>query len=290
MSANEHSLESLQGELHGSDLLPPLFGHGLVCICEHVKHQETKLTCGFCTQHRRSREQLREQQQQAGEVNMTDQEAFVVRRFRETDSTETIKEQLYLLHAATGHGSTRSLVQSLQRRGARTFERSFCQERQKRKPHRVASLDPKMCVVSVDEGKWTHPVTNEEFVFLLCIDGEARETSNDVGCLVYAVFPGTLDSVFWAGAPGFAVRSLRSTSKPLEVIPGPGDLVYFWRKQVKNAGVGKNGTFLGPARILCAETRREPGGQCERKTPPQMQPRTTTTSITQRRAVRAPDN
>ena len=41
----------------------------------------------------------------------------------------------------------------------------------------------------------------------------------------------------------------------------PGDLVYFWRKQIKQPGIGKNGAFLGPARILCTETRREPDGQ-----------------------------
>ena len=41
----------------------------------------------------------------------------------------------------------------------------------------------------------------------------------------------------------------------------PGDLVYFLRKPIKQPGIGKNGAFLGPARILCTETRREPDGQ-----------------------------
>ena len=41
----------------------------------------------------------------------------------------------------------------------------------------------------------------------------------------------------------------------------PGDLVYFWRKQVKNRLAGKNGMFLGPARILAVETKREADGQ-----------------------------
>ena len=41
----------------------------------------------------------------------------------------------------------------------------------------------------------------------------------------------------------------------------PGDLVYFWRKQTgKGNPTGKNGMFLGPARILATETRRQPDG------------------------------
>lgn len=41
----------------------------------------------------------------------------------------------------------------------------------------------------------------------------------------------------------------------------PGDLVYFWRKQVKSGQGGKHGAFLGPARILCTETRQDSDGQ-----------------------------
>jgi len=41
----------------------------------------------------------------------------------------------------------------------------------------------------------------------------------------------------------------------------PGDLVYFWRKQVKSRLAGKNGMFLGPARILAVETKRDTSGQ-----------------------------
>ena len=38
----------------------------------------------------------------------------------------------------------------------------------------------------------------------------------------------------------------------------PGDLVYFWRKQVKAAG--KNGAYLGPARVLATETKKTASG------------------------------
>ena len=44
----------------------------------------------------------------------------------------------------------------------------------------------------------------------------------------------------------------------------PGELVYYWRTQDANKGRrqpgGKHGRFLGPARILATETRRDPDG------------------------------
>ena len=51
-------------------------------------------------------------------------------------------------------------------------------------------------------------------------------------------------------------------SRPQKMVDyRPGDLVYFWRKQVKNPGVGENGMFLGPARILAMETHKDEQGQ-----------------------------
>ena len=42
----------------------------------------------------------------------------------------------------------------------------------------------------------------------------------------------------------------------------PGDLVYYWRKQLPKSMMGnKNGGFLGPARILVTETRRTDQGE-----------------------------
>ena len=58
------------------------------------------------------------------------------------------------------------------------------------------------------------------------------------------------------------LRAARSGSRQHRVF-GPGDLVFYWRKQVtKNHGSSKFGTgkFLGPARVLATETRRNPDG------------------------------
>lgn len=42
----------------------------------------------------------------------------------------------------------------------------------------------------------------------------------------------------------------------------PGDLVYYWRNQLpKSMTASKTGGFLGPARVLVAETKREADGQ-----------------------------
>lgn len=40
----------------------------------------------------------------------------------------------------------------------------------------------------------------------------------------------------------------------------PGDLVYFWRKQVSGQPTGKHGRFHGPARVLATETKRDAHG------------------------------
>ena len=49
-------------------------------------------------------------------------------------------------------------------------------------------------------------------------------------------------------------RALNSRGQK-EHVYRPGDLVYYWRKQVSGKGVGKNGSFHGPARILAMETK-----------------------------------
>ena len=51
-------------------------------------------------------------------------------------------------------------------------------------------------------------------------------------------------------------------SRPQKMVDyRPGDLVYFWRKQVKSLGDGKHGMFLGPARILAIETHKDENGK-----------------------------
>jgi hypothetical protein len=59
------------------------------------------------------------------------------------------------------------------------------------------------------------------------------------------------------------VRALNSRGNP-KFDYHPGDLVYYWRKQVSGQQGGvrqKQGVFLGPARILVTETKRDPDGQ-----------------------------
>ena len=96
-----------------------------------------------------------------------------------------IKRQLYLLHAATGHGSVRSLVDTLKRRNAsaevlelaRNFKCSICQERSRVKPRHLSSLEalpPKWHTVSADIGHWRHPRTHEHVQFMVVIDEGSR--------------------------------------------------------------------------------------------------------------------
>ena len=103
----------------------------------------------------------------------------------ETQRQARIKKQLYLLHAATGHGSVRSLVEVLKRRNAseevlqlaRDFKCSVCQERCRVKPRHLASLEalpPKWHTLSADLGHWKHPQTGEHVQFLLLIDEGSR--------------------------------------------------------------------------------------------------------------------
>ena len=98
---------------------------------------------------------------------------------------ERIKKQLYLLHAATGHGSVRHMVDALKRRNAdplvlqlaRDFKCSICQERARVQPRQVASLEPlpqKYHTVSADMGHWTHPKTGEPQNFMVVIDEGSR--------------------------------------------------------------------------------------------------------------------
>ena len=54
-------------------------------------------------------------------------------------------------------------------------------------------------------------------------------------------------------------RALQSRAKPRYNYT-PGELVYFWRKQISGKKPGKNGMFLGPARILAIETKRDSEG------------------------------
>ena len=103
----------------------------------------------------------------------------------ESEREEKIKEKLYLLHAATGHGSTRHLVRALEQRGAseeviqlaKDFKCSICQESQRLNHRHLASLEPlppKLATISADGGKWTNPHSLEECEFVLASDEGSR--------------------------------------------------------------------------------------------------------------------
>ena len=98
---------------------------------------------------------------------------------------EQIKRQLYQLHAATGHGSTRNLVNLLKKRNvdplvvklAEEFQCSVCAEKKKVQPRHLASLEalpPKFHTISTDIGHWKHPQTGEHVQFMLIIDEGSR--------------------------------------------------------------------------------------------------------------------
>ncbi|CAE7738557.1 RE1 [Symbiodinium sp. CCMP2456] len=100
-------------------------------------------------------------------------------------SPEQIKRQLYKLHAATGHGSTKSLVNMLKRRNvdpaviklAEEFRCSACAEKQKIQPRHLASLEalpPKLHTIATDIGHWTHPQTGEIVQFMMIVDEGSR--------------------------------------------------------------------------------------------------------------------
>ena len=98
---------------------------------------------------------------------------------------DVLKRQLYLLHAATGHCSTRNMVLALQKRGAgprvleaaRKFKCSVCEEKKRINHKHVASLEPlppKWATVCADGGTWTHSETNETVGFAVLIDEGCR--------------------------------------------------------------------------------------------------------------------
>ena len=190
--------ETLKRELAGMSTLCESFGNGAVCRCELGQKHEANLECGAC-QHEKL-EKLWKRRQTNGVDDacaVSDHEhdpLDVVPEHVEPEagvegalrlSTEVIKKKLYLLHAATGHGPTRFLVQALQKRGvakeilelAKNFVCPVCQERQRPVPRPLASLEPhppKWATVAADLGHWEHPATRTEVQFMLAIDEGSR--------------------------------------------------------------------------------------------------------------------
>eukprot|EP00439_Symbiodinium_sp_Y106_P066492 s501_g10.t2 len=90
-----------------------------------------------------------------------------------------------MLHAATGHGSVKSLVDVLKRRNAhpeiiqmaKDFKCSVCEEKSRVKPRHLSSLEalpPKWHTASADIGHWRHPTTGEHVQFMVIIDEGSR--------------------------------------------------------------------------------------------------------------------
>ena len=121
---------------------------------------------------------------------------------------EKIRRQLYLLHAATGHCSTRHLVLALKRRHASAeiikmaedFKCSICEERKRVTSRHVSSLEPlppKFQTISADIGHWMHPTTHEQVQFMVILDEGSRyrtariltrgskQTPNGATCVQY---------------------------------------------------------------------------------------------------------
>ncbi|CAE7470144.1 RE1 [Symbiodinium sp. CCMP2592] len=98
---------------------------------------------------------------------------------------DEIKRKLYLLHAATGHGSTRNLVEALKRRHvdplvlrlAEEFQCPICHERKKAQPRQLASLEPlppKFHTITADIGHWNCPHCGETQNFMMVVDEGSR--------------------------------------------------------------------------------------------------------------------
>ena len=106
-------------ELKGNSQLVPWFGSGACCMCEELEAHGRKQECGSC---------LLNDGQRGHVIGFEDQQKHGV-----------IHKQLYQLHAATGHGSVRNLVDALKKRGvsnrvlelAKNFQCPVCSEKHK---------------------------------------------------------------------------------------------------------------------------------------------------------------
>lgn len=176
----EMSRQQWMEELNGESRLPKHFGNGQACVCADLQHHETKLTCGSCSL-----------ETTVDLTGRTDTEDAVGRVFAgeaenaNSPEKKRIQRQLYLLHAATGHSSTRNMIDALQKRGvspqvmeeARRFKCQVCEEKQKLQPRQVASLEPlppKWATACADGGNWTHPETQQTIGFAVIIDEGTR--------------------------------------------------------------------------------------------------------------------
>ena len=180
-----HGLESEEVASHaqGLGVLPEFFGLGTSCQCSLGSRHEAGLTCCHC-------EVPSVHNVLSGVEGNSDLAAVgepVTRQslFPSGMTQAQAERKLYLLHAATGHGSLRHLVAALRRQGASQavldlasrFQCSVCAERTRPIPRPMSSLEPqppKWSTVACDFAQWTHPHSQETFQFLMVVDEGSR--------------------------------------------------------------------------------------------------------------------
>ena len=173
---HEMSQKNLVREMEGQTSLLSLFGKGGECLCSEVQSHGSDHKCGWCVS--REPEEMAGAQQEMSCVAMGS-------RLTSQMSDDEINKKLYLLHAATGHTSTRNMVAALAKRNAPkrvlelagNFECAICREKGRIQPKHVASLEtlpPALATVSADGGKWAHPESGEEVEFVCAIDEGSR--------------------------------------------------------------------------------------------------------------------
>ena len=175
---------SLTEEMKGNSPFCSSFGVGVMCVCDELQIHGSQQQCGACLENTFLGK--RENAMVHGETeNKTSPQDKV--------SDEHIKQQLYRLHAATGHGHVRHMIDALQKRGAgervlrlaKQFVCPICQEKGRVQHKHVSTLEPlppKWSTVSADGGKWIHPVTGEHVEFLLIIDESSRFRTGKIMC------------------------------------------------------------------------------------------------------------
>ena len=163
---------SVSKELLGSKPPVEVFGLGTMCQCFEGKQHDASLTCAHCCKQH--------------DVTISKQEEAHVNNPEISDARkEEIKRKLYLIHAATGHGALRHLIQAMKRRQApaevirlaEEFRCPVCEERSRPRPRNLASLEPqppKWMTVSCDMGTWFHTATGAHHQFVVCIDEGSR--------------------------------------------------------------------------------------------------------------------
>ncbi|CAE7317363.1 RE1 [Symbiodinium sp. CCMP2456] len=149
---------------------------------------EDKSTTSIIKQYasmERPEEKQSSPQPQAYPVNEVSNQAPSVQPREAAKDRDRIQKKLYLLHAATGHCSTKHMIAALKKRGApeevlrqaEQFKCSICAERQKVTSRHMASLEPlppKWATVSADVGHFQHPHSREHVQFLLILDEGSR--------------------------------------------------------------------------------------------------------------------